>query len=746
MTADDKPASPSRRRWLKRLGWTAAGLTVVAAGGIPVARANMPVLPSFGDPEPGDGLSWVQLMPDGRIHFFCPRMEMGQGASLGLAQVVAEELDLTQDQIDCHLPDTGQIAQVKMTVGSESIFAFWEPVAASAAHLRELLRRRAAEESGVAVSALTDANGGFQLPDGSKVNYAELAGQEPTVVELALDDRPELRSAASGGPMRSIGQSWAHQDLTAIVTGQIDYGRDVEVPDMAFGAAAHPPGLAASLRSVDATAALNLPFVLGVVEDRPNGFVGVVTEQAHQLPKALDALNLEWEVPSTASQDDIAARFDVDSYDWDNERSHLVQEAGDAARSGLGAARVNARYDTVFLAHSPMEPRAAVVHVQADQTEVWCGTQDAYFVRGRVAKITGQDPEQVTVHPHRMGGGFGGRIQCQPSEEAARLSMAVGRPVKVQWSRERELSGNYFQPIFSHRIKASVDGAGTLQGWSHDYVTSPIMLGPMREMLGQSRLVNGAIGMMDRFVADMGSTRGATTRYKVPNQRIRFASVRSEVPTSAWRGLGSAPNAFAIECAIDELAHEAGIDPLEFRLRNLDDHDGRLAPVLRKVAELSGWPERGEEDRGFGLAAAVYKDQTPVAVVAEVVIDRQWDMIRVRRIWCAHDCGRIVNPDQVCNLIEGNIVWGCSLALKEQTTVENGAIAEQNFDLYDPLRHWEAPEIEIALIEPSGVPPLGVGESALPPVAPAIANAVFAATGTRLRRLPLSFDALAGGD
>ncbi len=265
----------------------------------------------------------------------------------------------------------------------------------------------------------------------------------------------------------------------------------------------------------------------------------------------------------------------------------------------------------------------------------------------------------------------------------------------------------------------------------------------MRELLGEGRLARGTIGAMDYFVADMGSIRGAQPSYRVADKRVRYASVRSPVPTSAWRGLGAAPNAFAMECAMDELAHAAGVDSLQLRLRNLSrTEDSRLVAVLEKAAEMAGWPRDPGPDRGLGIAAAVYKEQTPVAIVAEVHIDRDAEEIRTTRIWCAHDCGRIINPDQVRNLIEGNIVWGCGLALKEQITIEEGAIAEQNFHLYEPLRNADAPEVEIALIEPPGAPPVGVGESAFPPVAPAIANAVFAATAKRLRRLPMSFDDL----
>ena len=409
----------------------------------------------------------------------------------------------------------------------------------------------------------------------------------------------------------------------------------------------------------------------------------------------------------------------------------MVADTGDVdAAQARAAIRIQARYDTSFLAHSPMEPRASVVWVRPGRTEVWCGTQDAYFVCGRVAGITGQDPEQVIVHPHRMGGGFGGRLQCQPSEEAARLSQAVGRPVRVQWDRETELGHNAFQPILlpfdrrrrCHRRKA-YPLAARLRNVADHFRTHA---GAPGRGLACQRRCRPDGPLCSRY--GQHARRLCTVSGNGQAHPLRFREISATDQRLARTGCGP-PNAFAIECAMDELAHAAGVDPLQFRLRNLAEADARLADVLSKAAEMAGWPRDPGPDRGLGIAAAVYKDKTPVAIVAEVHIDRDLEEIRPTHFWCAHDCGRIVNPDQVRNLIEGNVVWGCSLALKERITVENGAISETNFHLYEPLRHSEGAKVEIALIEPPAAPPVGVGESALPPVAPALANAVFAATG-----------------
>lgn len=743
MVESSTPVSPARRKFLKRSGWVAAGLTVAAVGTYPLIRANLPVIPTLSDPKPDDGFAWVQMLPDGRVRFFCPRMEMGQGASLGLSQIVAEELNLSQDQIECLLPNTSQINPVKMTVGSESIFSFLEPVARSAAALRELLRQRAANIAGLKTTELADTAGGFISPEKTILTYSNLVGAVPNTIDLDPQEELVLYSTDIAHAANAVGQSWRHPELHDIVTGKQLYSRDIAVPDMVFGAVKHPPSFGARIIDTSDNRVRKLPFVVTVVINKGENFAGVVTDNPFKLDEALEALHVEWDRPHVPDQTQIEHHYDVETHRANDNFQHTLADSGsdDSALHNTDAT-VNSRYDTSFLAHCPMEPRASIVWVRPDQTEVWCGTQDAYFVRGRVARIVGQDQEQVVVHPHRMGGAFGGRIQCQPSEEAARLSQSVGRPVRVQWDRETELSGNYFQPVFSHLIYASASEDGQINHWQHDYVTAPIMLGPMRELLGRGRMAKGTISVMDRFVPDMGSTRGAEARYHANNKRIRFAAVRTPVPTSAWRGLGAAPNAFAIECVIDELAHNSGVDPLQFRLLNLSSADARLAEVLRVAAEMAGWPRQLGIDRGLGIASAIYKDLTPVAIVAEVHVNKSSKTILTPRIWCAHDCGRIVNPDQVRNLIEGNIVWGCSMALKERITVKNGTVAEQNFHLYEPLRHKESADVDITLIEPPDVPPMGVGESALPPVAPAIANAIFAATGRRLRRLPMSFDDL----
>ncbi|NRB17806.1 MAG: xanthine dehydrogenase family protein molybdopterin-binding subunit [Rhodobacteraceae bacterium] len=730
-----EPQSISRRLFLKKTGWIATGLTVAAYGSYRVVRANMPALPTFDAPKAQDGAAWVQALADGRIRFFCPRMEMGQGAGLGLSQVVAEELNIDQSEIDYILPDTDQVTPFQMTVGSQSIAHFFDPVSWGAAQLREALRRLAAKKSGLPVDRIKDGRAGFILPDGTELGYGALVLAAPVVVsddQLLPDDALPRHALRSSKKHRAIGQGWRHHELEAIVTGQMTFARDVRIPDMAFGAVIYPPGFGAKFLTADSAKARAIPGVIGVEIDKGDGFIGVVADTPFVLEDAIEALNAQWQIDKALDQAQIDSRLDVEKFRSDNDFAHTLLVSGDLGTGQQNARhRVAGRYDTPFAAHAAIEPRSGLVWVRDDKIEVWCGTQDPYFVQKRVAKILGREADDVVVHTHRIGGGFGGRVPCQASEAAARLSARFNRPVRVQWDRETEFQNNYFQPKFSHYIEAGVTADGTISHWDHDVVSSSIFTGLVPNLIGKA---------IDLVSPDDGTVRGIIPQYDMLNRRIRYAAVRTPVPINAWRGLGAAPNAFAIESMMDELATKAGIDPLQFRLQNLPPSSDRLANVLRRVGEMSTWGHPTPPDTGRGLACAVYKDETAVAVVMEVQIDHANRALRLTRAWCAQDCGLVLNPHQVESQVMGNIIWGCSMSLKEQITIAADRVEQGNFHMYEPLRHASAPEVSVALVVPADTAPAPVGESALPPVPAAIANAVFAATGRRNRRLPMTYE------
>ena len=725
-----KATSLNRRQFLIRTGWIATGVTMLASCS-PV-YSLLPALPSTNDPEWADAITWVQAMPDGRIRFYCPRMEMGQGASVGLSQVVAEELNVGPNDIECIHPNTAQIPRFKMTVGSQSIASFFSPVSRTSAHLREALRQKAADKTGVDLRHIKDDQGGFRLSTGLKLKYRELVDDKPIIVSeeesVNRENDPPLYSVHNAGKFHAIGNSWKHHELAEIVTGKALYARDASVPGMVYGQVIHPPTFQSNLINANGRMAKKMPGVIAVVIDDSASFVGIITELPSQLPAAVAKLKVKWEKSVEPIENKLGEKLNVVKARENDSFEHTLISQGKSTKLNKARRRVKARYETSFAAHAAMEPRAAIVSVKEDSVEVWCGSQDPFFVQGRVAKALGRKAASVVVYTHRMGGAFGGRVPCQASEEAAVLSKAVSRPVRVQWDRETEFAHNYFQPGFSHFIEAGVSENGLIDHWEHDFVSSPIITGP----------VPGNIAwFIDKFIADGGTARGGLSPYQAQYQRVRYSDIRTPIPIGAWRGLGSAPNTFAIESMIDELAIDAGIDPLSFRLKNFQTKQNRLINVLQRAAEISGWNKTLPKNTGRGIACSIYQGKTYIAAVAEIQIDSNAKEMKVSKIWCVQDSGLVINPDQVENQIMGNIVWGCSMVFNEEITFESGAVEQRNFDTYKVLRHSETPEMFIELIT-SEAPPTAVGESAFASVAPAITNAIFDATGVRVRNLPVN--------
>ncbi len=719
----------TRRQFLARTGWVAAGSTVLTS------CAWLPIMPTFSDADLADTYLWVQALPDGSIRFFSPKSEMGQGITTGLAQIVAEELNLDTREIAVVVPDTSQIPPAKMTVGSMSIRELFDPLSNAAALLRETLRERAAAVAGVAVSELADGRGGFVTPDGQEIGYAQAVGDgelieaDPRQIERLGQPLRRYSIDRPSRDCRQVGRRHATIDAEKIVTGREVYSRDVTVPGMLHGRVLRSPRLRGELGAVASDAAIALPGVVDVIVDRERNRVGVVAESPFVLDAAARAVQIAWTGGEQRSQSDLDAELDVDrSVERDEFEHTLLDEGNVEAGAARAAHTLSARYDTSFMAHAVMEPRSGVVSVTADGVEAWTASQDPWYMRSVIARSTGRRAADIVVHNHRIGGAFGGRILCQATEEAAWLSAALERPVRVQWTREDEFHSNYFQPPFSHRIVAGVTEEGRISHWQHDYTAGPILM--------SSAMIPDHLHWAVDLFQDPGSHLNVVPAYDVADRRVRYSDIRLPVPTGAWRGLGAAPNTTAVEAVMDELAELAGADPIEFRLAHT--RDPRLAAVLRRVAELSSWGAEVAPHRGRGVAATLYENTTYVAVVVEVEVDPASDRVRATHVWCAHDCGRVINPDQVEAQIEGCIIWGCSMALLERVTLDDGAVGADNFHNYPVLRHDDAPEIEIALVEDPTDPPMGAGEPALAPTPAALLSAVYAATGVRVRQLPLS--------
>ncbi|MEM9622416.1 MAG: xanthine dehydrogenase family protein, partial [Pseudomonadota bacterium] len=559
------------------------------------------------------------------------------------------------------------------------------------------------------------------------LTYRQLLQDSEISEEIVLAepsrDTVQLFTRAPAASRRHIGQMVEQVGIHDVVTGQAQYSRDARLPDMRFGAVARPAQLGAELIAWDADKARQVAGVMAVVEG-PDGTPGVVASTPGAAQRGVQALACKWRQLSADQLARVQENLDIDVLIDRNELEHKPIDNGSLA-SGREAAQIqlNERYDTPMAAHAAMEPRAGLAHFErrdgTAQCRVWTGSQDPWLVRKAVSRALGINDERVIVYNHRIGGAFGGRLLCQASIEAAWLSQAVGEPVKVQWSREEEFACNYVGPQFSTRIEAGLDDTGNIAYWHHRMAGAPI--------LTSSTFIPRRLHWAADLVADPGTQRGTELPYAVTNQRVEFADVRVPMPTGAWRGLGAAPNTFAVEVAMDELASAAALEPLAFRAAHA--RDPRLAGVLKRLAELIS-----DEDTPPGVAATAYKGVTFVAVAASVDVSSGLPV--VTKLWCVHDCGQVVSPDQVLAQIEGNLVWGIGMALTEEFKLADGTPSTLNFDTYLPPRSLDIPPMQIEMIE-SDAPPSGAAEAAFAPVAAAIANAVSRATGARQRRLPL---------
>jgi isoquinoline 1-oxidoreductase subunit beta len=696
--------SMSRRRFLRALGWSTAGITVVA--GPAYSFSPLPVLPHRKAPTAADAAAWLRLRGDGFIELMLPRAEIGQGIAISLRQIVSEETGFPLDRIVAEAPRTDRLPPVRATVGSDSIKDFGPLVAQAAAALAAVLERE-----GVAAGA------------SPAMGWAALASA-PRLVDAAAVTTARPRSFDRNAVRRVVGQPHATDAVRAIVTAdRALYADDVRLPEMVFGAALRPPRLGAALVSVDDAKAKGIAGYLGLHRLGDQAFVAAESRGA--LERARDAVTARW-TGGDATQADLDRAIDIDTAMQRGALEHVVARAAISENARFD---VDLRLDVAMAAHACMEPRTAVADFsRAGALNLWTGTQDVTFVRDTLARSFSLATSNVIVQGCRVGGGFGGKTIVTVELEAATLARALGRPVKVQWTRADEFREGFHRPPSSHRVRARLAGDGTIEAWHHAFRSGHVIF--------TSAAMGPVLQFATSFVGDPGVTRGAAPPYGAKATRVEFEDVRLPVHTGPWRGLGAAPNVWAIETAIDQLARRREEDPIVFRQRNIKSEWSRLARVLDRVAVLSEWrTRRSTARRGFGVACGVYKEMSYAAVVAEVVREREG--FRVSRLWCAHDCGQMVNPDQVRAQVEGNLVWGVGMALSEQLTIAEGHVAETTFADYALPRFSEVPAMSIDLVD-AGEPSSGAGETAIVAAAPAITNAIAAMTGQAVARLPAS--------
>lgn len=707
----------SRRGFLIGFGAAGVGLALAIRFGLPYGRTRLAeFLQGSGPPNNIDAppTAWFEILPDNRIQIYIPKIEMGQGVHTSLGQIAAEELEVDWEQVEVVQATTGRgINDAFGTGASNSVSSLYTPLREAAATMREMLRAEAAVQLGMAADQLSAASGTFSVqgqPDRQITYGALVAGKTDWEVP---EEAPALKPASE---FKLIGQSIARVDLPDKLKGTAVYGYDARLPNMLYGAVARPRTIEGRLRRAAPGEAPNQNGVVTVIAE--DGFAAVAAESRSQAYTGVNALELEWDDGPAWQQAEIEDMVSVGEG-----TGVVIQQEGDASGNLQGDGVLLAEYRTPMAAHAHLEPQAALVDVQPDKVRAWVSTQSPFSVRGEIAGALDRDEAEVEVIPTYLGGGFGRRLNVKVAVEAARLSQAAGRPVHVGWNRQEEFRNGYLRPPTHHILRARLDSNDRIQAMEHQQASGDVAFVSFPEI---AATVLGT---------DFGAWRGAVLPYGVPHRRTVAWRVKLPVATGWWRGLGLLANIFAIESFIDEAALTANSDPLEFRLNHLpqDETGARMRRVLETVADASGWGTPPPADRARGVAFCIDYN-TVVAQVAEVGVED--GQIRVHRVTAVMDPGLVINPDGAGAQVQGNIIMGLSSTLFEQISIRDGIIEAANFDRYPLLTMKETPDISVTLLN-SGETPFGVGEPPIGPTAAAVANAVFALTGERVRQLPL---------
>jgi isoquinoline 1-oxidoreductase beta subunit len=705
-----------RRQFLRTSAQAAGALTIAFyAGPLPLeAEEAPPTAKPLPDPN-----AFLRIAPDGTVTVLLAHSEMGQGMWTGLVMLVAEELDLDWSKVRVeHAPAADAYAHtaygIQMTGGSTSIASEFDRYRQVGALARTLLVQAAAQKWNVP-AADCRVERGTVVAGTHRAGFGELAeaaAKLPRPAQVALEPRSSW--TVIGKPRKRL-------DSAAKVQGRAGFGMDVQFPGLHTALVARSPYFGGRVKRFDGAQALKVPGVKAVVQV-PSG-VAVVADNFWTAKLGRDALDIDWDAGDGGTIDtDVLARSYREMADKPGVR---VKAAGDPASAMPKAARVvEAAYDFPYLAHATMEPLNCTVRIAADKCEVWTGTQFQSLDQKVAAEVTGLKSEQVEIHTQFLGGGFGRRATPTSDfvREAVHVAKAAGLPVKTVWTREDDMRGGYYRPLFFHKVKVGLDAQGAPLAWQHTLVGQSFLLGtPFEEMVKDGHDPTSTEGVADSaYLAD------------VPHHMVELHSPRLPVTTLWWRSVGHTHTAFVMETLMDELAKAAGQDPLAYRRARLARHPRHLG-VLNLAAERAGWGTAPSTGRFRGLA--VHESfGSFIAQVAEVSVDA--GRIRVHRVVCAIDCGTAVNPAGVVAQIESAVVYGLTAALYGEITLRDGRVQQSNFHDYRPLRLHEMPVVEVHIV-PSTERPSGVGEPGVPPIAPAVANAVFAATGERLRRLPL---------
>ena len=727
-----------------------------AGTGLVVAIAHAPLVAlaqDSGAPTPLPGslnanrllAAWLRVNPNGTVTVFTGKVEFGQGIASALAQVAADELDVGYQRIDMVTADTSRTPDEGFTSGSQSIEQSGTAIRFACAEARQILLAAAAARLGVEAGDLTVADGTIAAPGGKQTSYWEVTTDAMLRREATAKPKPK-----AAREHQLIGQSLARRDIPSKFTGGGAYLQDLRLPGMLHGRIGRPPVPRAELLSIDAAALKAMPGVVEVVRD--GSFVAVVCEREEQAINARLALRelAVWSRPELPPT--LADTFDRPDPGLQAQDSVAYEKKASSASAAVR--QIEARYTRAFQLHASIGPSCAVAHSVDGKLTIWTHSQGVFALSGDIARALGLAPASV-ICVHLEGAGcYGHNGADDVAFDAALLARALpGRPVRVQWMRDDEFMWEPFGSAMSVKLRASLSADNHIVDWRHELWSYPHSRRPGgREGVNLLAAWYLAHPLQPTFPADVplpngGSDRNAIPLYDFPNQKIlKHYMPDAPLRTSSLRALGAYANIFAIESFMDEAAAAAGADPVEFRLRHLRDE--RAHAVIEAAARNSGWRPSALGDggrgsggtlRGLGMGFARYKNHACYcAVVAEVEVDRSSGIVRITRAWAAVDAGLAINPDGIVNQIEGGLIQSASWTLKEAVKIDRSGVQTKSWSDYPILRFSEVPAVEVDVIQRPTEDPLGVGEGAQGPTGAAIANAIAAATGRRLRDIPFT--------